>query len=223
MPLSVVPEKAAEALGGATDAEIVSRVRAGERALFELLMRRHNPVVYRAIRSIIRDEAEVEDLMQQAYLQAYAHLSQFNGQSRFSTWLTRIAINQALMRARSGQRAPTLATEPEPQEEPDVTSPSPEDLAHGHELGHLLEQAVDHLPELYRTVFMLREVQELDTAEAAEVLGVTEEVVRSRLHRAKGMVREALYAAVGSKAGGAFQFHASRCDRVVAGVLGKLG
>lgn len=221
MALSLVPQHPAAALDTLSDEELARRVRGGETALFELLMRRHNPRVYRAVRSIVRDETEVEDLMQQAYLQAYAHLGQFEGQSRFTTWLTRIAINQALMRVRQTGRAPAPVPVEEPEEVP-VQAPSPEELTQGRELQGLLEHAVDALPELYRTVFMLREVDELSTAESAEALGVSEEVIRSRLHRAKAMVRDALFDAVGGSARKAFGFHATRCDRVVAGVMSRL-
>ena len=206
---------------GPSDEEIVTRVRAGETALFEVLMRRHNTRVYRAIRSIIRDESEVEDLMQQAYLRAYEHLEHFEGASRFSTWLTRIAVNEALMRVRKSSRLSVVA-EPPVEQEGGMPATNPEERANDRQVVALLESAVDALPDLYRTVFMLREVEGLSTAEAAELLDVTEEVVKTRLHRARGLVRDALLARADASAGEAFPFFAPRCDRVVAGVMSRI-
>jgi RNA polymerase sigma-70 factor, ECF subfamily len=206
-----------------SDEQIARRVLAGETALFEVLMRRHNPRVYRAIRSILRDESEVEDAMQQAYVQAYSHLAGFAGGARFSTWLTRIAMNEALMRVRRKGRADRALAVPEADEGEAMSEPSPEDRAETRELTAILEVAVDNLPEMYRTVFMLREVDELSTAESAEVLSVSEDVVKTRLRRAKALIRDQLFALVGLGAAEAFQFHAPRCDRVVAAVLAQLG
>ena len=213
--------RALAAPAGPSDEEIVGRVRAGETALFEVLMRRHNTRVYRAIRSIIRDEAEVEDLMQQAYLQAYEHLDEFAGASRFTTWLLRIAINEALMRARKSARLSVVA-EPPVDQEGGMPATNPEERAHDRQVAALLEAAVDALPDLYRSAFMLREVQGLSTAEAADVLDVTEEVVKTRLHRARGLVRDALLSRAGATAGEAFPFFDPRCDRVVGGVMAAI-
>src|SRR5512138_188631 len=153
-------EKEAEVLQpkSVPDSEIVRRVRAGETALFEVLMRRHNPRVYRAIRSILRDESEVEDAMQQTYLRAYAALDEFEGAAAFSTWLTRIAINEGLGRLRKRSRL-TVVDDPEEEAEDTVSAPAetPEDRAATQEAMRLVQKAVDHLPAQYRTVFMLRE------------------------------------------------------------------
>lgn len=207
-----------------SDAEIVRCVRAGEVALFEILMRRHNPLVYRTIRSLLRSEADVEDAMQQAYLRAFAHLGDFHGESAFSTWLVRIALNEALGRIRAGTRVSLVEDVPEPQE-PLTTGPihSPEVRASAREAIDLVEQAVDALPAPFRSVFMLRDVQALSTAEVADALGITEEAVRVRLHRAHVALREALFARVRTSAREAFPFLAPRCDRIVAGVLGRIG
>ena len=213
--------RALAAPAGPADEDILERVRAGETALFEVLMRRHNTRVYRAIRSIIRDEAEVEDLMQQAYLHAYENLDRFEGASRFSTWLLRIALNEALMRARKSARLSVVA-EPPVDEERGMPATSPEEHAHDRQVVALLEAAVDSLPDLYRTAFMLREVQGLSTAEAADLLDVTEDVVKTRLHRARGLVRDALLARAGANAGEAFRFFDPRCDRVVGGVMARI-
>lgn len=206
------------------DGDIVRRVRAGETALFEVLMRRHNPRVYRTIRSILRDESEVEDAMQQTYLRAYAALEKFEGASAFSTWLTRIAINEALGRLRKRSRI-ALVEDPEEEEGEDPVSippETPEDRAAAQEAMRLVQAAIDHLPLHYRTVFMLREVQQLSTAETAEALGLTEEAVKIRLHRARAALRSELSEHVDRAAPSAFPFLAPRCDRVVATVMGAI-
>ena len=223
MPVTLVPKPQQPPLESPSDEQIARRVLAGETALFEVLMRRHNPRVYRAVRSILRDESEVEDAMQQSYVQAYAHLSEFAGGARFSTWLTRIAMNEALMRVRRRGRAERALALPPAEEGEAMSEPSPEARAETRELTAVLEVAVDRLPEMYRTVFMLREVEELSTAEAAAVLSVSEDVIKTRLRRAKALVREEICELVGHGAAAAFQFHASRCDRVVAAVMAQLG
>lgn len=220
MPVAPHIERLA-APAGPSDEEIVERVRAGETALFEVLMRRHNTRVYRAIRSVIRDEAEVEDLMQQAYLQAYEHLGRFEGAARFSTWLLRIAVNEALMRVRKSTRL-SVVPDPPVDQEGGMPATSPEERAHDRQIAALLESAIDGLPDLYRTAFMLREIEGLSTAEAAEVLEVSEEVVKTRLHRARRLVRESLLARAGAAAKETFAFYAPRCDRVVAAVLARI-
>jgi RNA polymerase sigma-70 factor (ECF subfamily) len=205
-----------------SDEEVVARVRAGEAALFEILMRRHNRQLYRAARAILRDAAEAEDVMQQAYVNGFLHLGQFSGRARFATWLTRIAVHEALARRRrraSEGQSMTANAEPAQIAAP---LPDPERQAHSEELRRLLEAAVDALPLRYRCVFVLREVEGLATAEVAACLGVSEDVVKTRLHRAKGMLREGLYRAVGAEGPEAFAFHLSRCDRVVAGVFRRL-
>ncbi len=219
----MTPERRIDPKGMAatSDAEVVRRVLDGEVALFEILMRRHNPKVYRAIRAILRDETEVEDAMQQAYLQAYAHLREFGGTSLFSTWLVRIAINEALGRLRTRGRLVSVEDVPEPEED-GMGRQSPEDHAASREAMALLEKAIDRLPETYRTVYMLREVEQMSTSEAAAALGLTEEAVKVRLHRAKAVLREALLAHVEAGASGAVAFLGARCDRIVAAVMSRI-
>src|SRR5262245_28054914 len=210
-----------------TDPEIVRRVRAGDRALFEILMRRHNQRIYRAARAIVKDEAEVEDVMQQAYINAFTHLHQFEERSQFSTWLTRIAVNEAIARRHKMQTAATIAGHDDGGgnvvETVTAPQPTPEQLAYARELQRVIEAAVDALPEGYRAVFMLRDIEGLSTTETGEGLGLGEEAVKTRLHRARGMVRRALTSRLGEAATGAFQFQAPRCDRVVAFVLDAIG
>jgi RNA polymerase sigma-70 factor (ECF subfamily) len=220
----MLPETVAATL---SDAEVVERVRGGETSLFEVLMRRHNQRVYRAARSIVKDEAEAEDVMQQAYINAFVHLKQFESRAQFSTWLTRITIYEALARRRKQRPEEPLSIHDDEGQggsvEPiDASEVSPERQAYSGELGRLIEDAVDALPETYRTVFMLRDVEGLNTTETAAGLGVGEEAVKTRLHRARAMVRRTLTDRLGNSAPQAFQFHAPRCDRVVAAVLTEI-
>lgn len=201
-----------------TDAEIVRRVVAGETSLFELIMRRYNQRVYRAVRAIVRDESEAEDVMQQAYVNAYTHLRQFEERSAFPTWLTRIAINEALARIRPRG----LHMVPD-DEVPEVESPSPnpEEAAMTSEIKEVMESEIAALPESYRSVFMLREVEGLSTIETAECLNLSEDVVKTRLHRARMMLRENIYKR--ANFGSTFTFGQSRCDRIVAAVMARIG
>src|SRR5262249_32973005 len=172
---------------------IVDRVRSGDLALFEILMRRHNQRVYRVARAVVRGEAEAEDVMQQAYINAFLHLNQFEQRSQFSTWLTRITVHEALARRRKHRPQEALPSADRSGNEGIMESliapdADPERQAYGAELGRLLESAVDALPETYRSVFMLREIEGLSTSEAAASLELGEEAVKTRLHRARAMV-----------------------------------
>lgn len=206
-----------------SDEQVVTRVLAGQTALFEVLMRRHNERLYRAARAILRDEHEAEDVMQQAYVNAYSHLRQFDGRSKFSTWLTRIAVHEALARARRRGRYTTMDTD-ESSVEPGAfdTTPDPERLAISNELGTLVESAIDRLPDGTREVFMLRQVEGMSTEEVAEALNVSEAVVKTRLSRARGAIRRELYEQAGLAASNTFRFLRPRCDRIVSAVLERL-
>lgn len=204
------------------DEEVVARILDGDTPLFEVLMRRHNQRLYRAARAIVKDEREAEDVMQQAYLNAYAHLSQFDGRARFSTWLTKIAIYEALARAKRLGRDEPLDDRMEAFM-PVTVSPDPEREAFGRELGALIESAVDGLGDGYRDVFMLRQVEGLSTAETADALGLSEDVVKTRFSRAKSALQRDLLDRTGAASGKAFTFGQARCDRVVAAVMERIG
>jgi RNA polymerase sigma-70 factor, ECF subfamily len=212
-----------------TDAELVHRIRGGDRSLFEILMRRYNQRLYRAVRGVLGDESEIEDVMQQAYMNAYAHLDAFEFRSQFSTWLTRIALNEAFARRRSGQMLSAHRTTEQPSDDCEPThalmalDPDPERQAYASELRRVLERAVDRLPETYRLAYILRDVEGLSTAEAGDTLGIREEAVKTRLHRARAMIRRSVAEKLGAVAADAFHFHASRCDRVVSAVLTGIG
>src|SRR5689334_20076565 len=210
--------------GEQTDSDLIAAVLGGNTALFELLMRRYNERVYRAVRSIVREEPEVEDVMQQAYVNAFTHLRQFSGAARFSTWLTRIAVNEALARVRRQGRYQTFddsSADVEPFAMP-VPEHNPERQAFAHELRGLLEWAIDRLPNGMREVFVLREVEGLSTLETAECLGVSEDVVKTRLSRGRALLRQQLLERTGATAPDAFRFYRPRCDRVVAQVMPHL-
>jgi RNA polymerase sigma-70 factor (ECF subfamily) len=206
-----------------SDEQLVARVAAGETALFEVLMRRNNQRLYRAVRAILRDGSEAEDVMQQTYLSAFSHLHQFAGDARFSTWLLRIGVNEALGRLRQRGRHLELLKDPEDDADPlEAPMPTPEERAADHELATLMEGLVDRLPGAYREVFVLRLVEGMDTAETAAVLDLGEAAVKQRLHRARVMIQQLLNEHVGASARTLFQFQAPRCDRVVAAVLARL-
>jgi RNA polymerase sigma-70 factor (ECF subfamily) len=209
--------------GEQPDEALIQQVLGGNTALFELLMRRYNERVYRAARSIVRDEQEAEDVMQQTYVNAFTHLGQFNGSARFSTWLTRIAINESLARVRRQGRYEVL--DDEVSNEPftfDGRPENPERQAFAQELRGLLEWAIDRLPNGMREVFVLRDVEGLSTLEVAECLDVSEDVVKTRLSRGRAVLRRLLMERTGASAPDAFRFYRPRCDRVVAHVLAHI-
>ncbi len=210
---------------GWTDEEIVDRVRGGETALYEIIMRRYNQRLYRVARAILRDDGEAEDVMQDAYVRAYEHLDQFARRAPFSTWLTRIAVHEALARVRQRNRTQQINDgEHEGEFVMNLAEPSldPEQMASKAELGHLLEEALLSVPEQFRSVIMLRDVEELSTVETAEALEITEENVKIRLHRGRALVRGWLFQHVGARAKDAFPFMGAQCDRVVQKVLERL-
>jgi len=212
-------------VSGLSDEQVVARVRRGETALFEIIMRRYNQRLYRAARAILRDDGEAEDVVQEAYVRAFTHLDQFAGRAAFGTWLTRIAVHEALARARRRGRLQPLGDEG--SEGDDMTAfrsaADVEKQAADRELGRVLETAIEALPDPFRAVFVLREVEEMSTAETAAALDLREETVKTRLHRARALLRRALYAGTREAAHAVFQFGFARCDRVVAAVFGRIG
>jgi RNA polymerase sigma-70 factor (ECF subfamily) len=208
-----------------TDEEVVDRVRGGDLALFEVLMRRHNQRLFRAVRSILRDDSDVEDVLQDAYLAAYRNLGEFERRAAFSTWLTRIAMNRALDRRRRRARVvpldplgPEIAARDDRQTQSHATE-DPERQSARRELARVLEDAIDALPDLFRGVYVLRDVEGMNTEETAERLSLEPSTVRTRLHRARGLLREWLSPDFALEA---FPFGASRGDRPVAAVLALL-
>jgi RNA polymerase sigma-70 factor, ECF subfamily len=223
--MTMVRMGAIAAAGMMPDEEVVERVRAGETALFEVIMRRYNQRLYRVTRSILGNDGEAEDVTQEAYVRAYLHLEQFDGRARFSTWLTKIAVHEALARRRKRQRLLEIDAAPGAMEVSmnlESKAPSPEQEVLTQTMKIVLETAVEKLPETYRSVFMLREVEGMSTAETAECLDLSEEAVKVRLHRARALMRKQIYAQTGAATAAAFQFLGARCDRLVSAVLERI-
>lgn len=200
-----------------SDEQVVAQVCAGDRAIFEVIMRRYNQRLFRAARAILRDDDEAEDVLQEAYVQAYTHLGGFEGRARLSTWLTRIVVHEALRRVRRRQRLADGAIVEQPP-----TTLDPEKVAGDRELARVLEHAIDELPEAFRTVFVLRVVERLDVAETAACLGIADATVKTRLHRARALLRRTLEQHAEEALVEVHRFLGLRCDRVVARVLAEL-
>jgi RNA polymerase sigma-70 factor (ECF subfamily) len=207
-----------------SDEEVVQRVIQGEPAHFEILMRRYNRRLFRVTRSIVTNDLEAEDIIQDAYVRAYEHLPQFEGRAKFSTWLTKIAIYEAYARVRrfDYQKVDSISLLEGQGMDVRAKGRDPEQQIYDGELKMVLEKAFDALPNDYRSVFMLREIEGLSTAETAECLEISEENVKTRLHRARAQLQRELYSLVGANANVAFQFLGARCDRIVERVLDRI-
>lgn len=215
------------------DSELVERVLAGDSAAYELVMRRYNRRLFRAARGIVTDDAEAEDVVQEAYLRAYLRLDQFTGPAGFGAWLARITVNEALGRLRRDDRVVFIEDHFKEGRDHDygdtdfaraMTSPrpSPEKLAARGELGRVIEKAIDGLPGEFRAVFMLRAVEGMSVAETAVSLGIPPATVKTRFHRARRLLKESLADQVVDQLPGVFEFEGARCDRVVAAVMQRL-
>jgi RNA polymerase sigma-70 factor (ECF subfamily) len=202
----------APASATSTDSELVTRVLGGARDDFELLVRRHNQRLFRATRAITRSEIDAEDALQQAWLDIFRNLAQFRGDAMFSTWATRIAVNTAIAHVRKRPVIAEVVDSVEPGAQPDAS-------AERAELGRLLETCLGELPQGNREVMVLRDVLELDTAETAACLGLSEEAVRVRLHRARAAVAAAL---TERTIDSVYSFDGARCDRVTANVMAAI-
>lgn len=212
-----------------TDIELAQRAAGGDDVAFESIMRRHNRLLFRTARSILKSDAEAEDALQEAYLRAWRALATFRCDSKLSTWLVRIVINEALGRLRrsSAQVIPLdtamESTDPDTQESmQDDPDQRPEQAAMRAQVRRMMEARIDRLPEAFRTVFMLRAVEELSVEEVSTALQLPEATVRTRYFRARGLLREGLSREVDLAIGDAFSFDGARCDRIVAAVLAKL-
>jgi len=207
-----------------TDTELIASILAGDTRAMEALMRLHNRTLYRTARAILRDDAEAEDAVQEAYLQAFRALRTFRGESRLSTWLVRITANEALMHRRRNVRA-ALVVPMDVYVEPDSLvsdEAGPERDAQRGEMRRLLEERIDALPDGYRAVFVLRALEELTVEETAAALGVPEATVRTRYFRARGLLREWMAGDVDMTLDDAFTFAGLRCDHIVKEVFAAL-
>ncbi len=212
------------ALNEPPDQELIARVQKGETAPFEKLMRRYNQRVFRVARSVLRDEADAEDVVQETFVRAYRHLADFEGRSSVGTWLTRIAVNEALARVRRSRLFGTVESDRhETGSEVKSTQPGPEEQASSRELRSVLTAAIDALPEGLRTVFVLREIEGLSTLDASEVLHLSTEAIKVRLHRARLALRRHVEKQLGEEVQGLFEFAGTRCDAMVTRVFRKLG
>lgn len=211
-----------------TDDALVRRVLAGDSAAFALLMRRFNGRLYRLARAIVGDDAEAEDALQDAYLNAYRSLRQFRGDSSLATWLSRLVVNECLGRMRrNARRQNVIPMTPSPAEGEIEAVPSdevgsPDAAADRAQMRAILERRIDALPESFRAVFVLRSVEELSVEETAECLDIPAETVRSRHFRAKSLLREALAREVDIAERNVWEFAGQRCDRIVARLLARL-
>lgn len=213
-----------------TDTTLVSAVLAGDGLAFQRIMRSNNRRLFRVARSIVRNDADAEDVVQDSYISAYGALSNFNGDSSLSTWLTRIVVNAALQRLRR-QHASSRTILPQAETQHGDAAPAdhetlqetPESLALRAELRRLLELSVDCLPESYRAVFILRLVEGLSIDETAACLGISRALVKTRLLRARRLLRESLGDKIGPLLEDVFAFDGARCDRLVSNVCARLG
>jgi RNA polymerase sigma-70 factor, ECF subfamily len=213
------------------DSALATRIARGDHAVFEALMRRHNGRLFRVARAILKDDADAEDALQDAYLEAFRHIAAFQGGSTLLTWLTRIVINRALMSLRSGKRhgiivpfAEHLDDDGREKAAPDVedrTAASPVDAALRAEMRRMIERRIDELPHVFRTVFVMREVEEMSAEDVAECLGIPAATVRTRLFRARALLRQSLSRDIDMATGDAFKFDGERCDRIVRTVLAR--
>jgi len=194
-------------------------------------MRRYNGKLFRVARAILKNDADAEDALQEAYLQAYRRIADFRGEAQLGTWLTRIVINQALMRLRAGKRDRVVVSfqdsgsdEPGdlPADLPDDKAESPPDAALRGEVRRMLERHIDHLPMAMRTVLVMRDVEDMSVQETADSLGIPAATVRTRLFRARALLREMLARDADTATMDVFGFDGARCDRLVAGVIARI-
>ncbi len=213
--------------GDIGDTELAHRAAGGDQTAFEAIMRRHNQLLFRTARSILKSDEETEDALQEAYLHAWRALDSFRADARLSTWLVRIVVNEALGRVRR-KHVPVIPMDGTvntfaPKDRLAVKADQqPDRTAMRAQLLNLLEARIDLLPETYRMVFMLRAVQELSVRETSEALDIPAATVRTRYFRARSLMRENLASDIDVTLGDAFAFDGARCDRIVAGVMAKL-
>lgn len=213
-----------------SDNELVERARARDATAFRTIMKTHNQRLYRLARGIVRNDSEAEDIVQEGYVRAFSHLDGFRGDSSLATWLSRIVINEALGRVRKKRRSIELPESEHPQAEAKIiqfplntSNDDPERSMAQRQILNLVERATDNLPDVYRTVFVARVIEGLNIEETSELLGVKPETVKTRLHRARQLVRKELDAQIGPVLLDAFPFAGRRCERLTLAVLDRLG
>jgi RNA polymerase sigma-70 factor (ECF subfamily) len=214
------------------DNELVEVARSGDAAVFRTIMQRHNRRLYRVARGILGDDVDTEDVVQETYVKAFENLAGFRGESSLATWLTRIAINEALGRKRKRRPTADLRKVDMLDEQGEVRvlifpgtriDSNPESEASRAEIRRLLERAVDDLPDSFRIVFVMREIEQMNVEETASQLDIPPETVKTRLHRARRMLREALQEKLGSSLQDTYAFDGERCERMTHAVLQRMG
>ena len=222
-------KRASSSAANITDAELAARIGRRDQAAFETLMRRHNGKLFRVARAIVRDDAEAEDVLQDGYLEAYKRIGDFRGEAQLSTWLTRIVINQALMRLRKQKRERVVVPfrsgddrGPHESEVVDDKAESPRDATMRAEARRILERRIDELPVAFRAVFVMREVEDMTVEETAACLSIPTATVRTRLFRARALLRESLARDLDAATVDVFGFAGARCDRIVQRTLAML-
>lgn len=228
--MSIAANTTAPNYADMADAALVACVQAGQREAFRTITQRCNQRMFRVVRGVIRDESEAEDVVQEAYVHAYEKIASFRGEASLATWLTRIALNEAYGRLRRRRETVDI----EQLEQASATSAQvivfpghaltddPADAAARGQLRRLLEHAVDALPEAFRLVYLLRDVEGCSVEETATALGIREETVKTRLHRARRQLRAALQQTISSNAPEAFTFMGMRCARITNAVMGRI-
>jgi RNA polymerase sigma-70 factor (ECF subfamily) len=215
---------------GTTDAELVQRAIGREEAAIRLIMQANNRRLYRLARGILRNDSEAEDVVQETYVRALTHLEDFRGESSLATWLSRIAMNEALGRLRRQRPGVELSSLPPGTLEAQIirfpnsaTSEDPEKTMAQREIQRVVEHAIDELPDNFRIVFITRVIEGMNVEETAEILGLKPETVKTRLHRARSMLRANVEKKIGPVVMEAFPFAGKRCERLTVAVLNRLG
>jgi RNA polymerase sigma-70 factor (ECF subfamily) len=218
-------------LSALEDADLVRMALQRQEGAFRIIMQRHNRRLYRCVRSIVRDDSEAEDIVQEAYVNAFSNFATFRGDASLVTWLTRIALNEALARVR--RRRPTLewaALDTDKCDEAQIIpfplmamNTDPERTAAQREIRRLIERAIDDLPEPFRVVFVMREIEDMSIEETADFLGLRQATVKTRLHRARRLLRKALDTQLATTLTDAFPFDGVRCARMTDTILWRLG
>lgn len=204
-----------------TDIQIIEEILKGDKQKYALLMRKYNQRLYRICKGYFKDEAEIEDIMQDTYIKAFQNLGKFEKRSQFVTWLTKILINECLQRLKKLSRITRTEDKEENIETMNLTdNQNPETKSLNKELKHVLEHSIEQLPEKYRAVFIMREVEKINVEETSEVLNISESNVKVRLNRAKEMLRTSLMKVY--PLGEVFEFNLVRCDRIAANVMAKI-
>jgi RNA polymerase sigma-70 factor (ECF subfamily) len=216
-------------LDGLAEFDLVALMREGDETAIRTVIQRNNQRLFRIARGILKDDAEAEDAVQEAYVRAFTRLTDFRGEARFSTWLTRIVINEALGRLRVRRPVVPWAEETEAEASGQIvqfpmlsTQPDPERAMAQHEIHHLLERAIDALPDAFRIVLIARVIEEMSIEETSELFGIRPETVKTRLHRARDMLRKDLEQQVGPMLANTFPFNGARCSRMADAVIARL-